>query len=123
MTIPDKILISGMDCVATIGVSAEEQKTKQHLFIDIEFSADARISAKTDSIKDAVDYDTVAQAVAAVCASQPFHLIETVAERIASRLLEGFPISQVRVLVRKISPVPAPRVAYVSIEIVRPVSS
>ena len=26
MTIPDKILISGMDCVATIGVSAEEQK-------------------------------------------------------------------------------------------------
>lgn len=123
MRIPDKILISGMLCPATIGVFEHEQKNKQNLSIDVEFLADVRGPAKTDSIKDAVDYDTVAQAVAAVCASQPFQLIETVAERIASHVLEGFPVSQVRVLVRKISPIPNPRAAFVSVEIVRPVSS
>jgi dihydroneopterin aldolase len=46
-------------------------------------------------------------------------LIETVAGRIADRVLAGFPVSTVRVLVRKISPVAEPRVQYVSVEIVR----
>ena len=119
---PDKILISGLACPAVIGVSAEERAVKQHLSIDVEFLVDARRGARTDSIKDAVDYHSVARAVAEVCASTEFHLIETVAERIAARILEGFRISQVRVLVRKVSPVASPRVDFVSIEIVRPVS-
>jgi dihydroneopterin aldolase len=121
MTAPDKILISGMECLTSVGISSGEREVRQQLNIDVEFPADCRVSAKSDSIKDAVDYDLVAQTVAEVCASREFHLIETVAELIARRTLERFPISQVRVLVRKISPVPAPRVAYVSVEITRPV--
>jgi dihydroneopterin aldolase len=123
MTPPDKILISGMECLTSVGISKGEREVRQHLNIDVEFPADCRVSAKSDSIKDAVDYDLVAQTVAEVCASREFHLIETVAEHIARRTLETFPISQVRVLVRKISPVAAPRVAFVSVEITRPVSS
>jgi dihydroneopterin aldolase len=72
---------------------------------DVEFPADCRVSAKSDSIKDAVDYDTVARTVGEVCAGGEFHLIETVAEQIAARILEKFPISQVRILVRKVSPI------------------
>lgn len=117
----DKILISGMGCRAAIGVTAGERAVKQQLSIDIEFPIDGR-AAGSDSIKDAVDYDTVAQAVAEICASREFHLIETVAEQIAGQILERFPISQVRILVRKISPIAAPRVDYVSVEITRPVS-
>src|SRR5437867_4065686 len=48
-----------------------------------------------------------------------FHLIETVAELLASRILADFATSQVRVLVRKLSPVLEPHVNHVSIEIVR----
>jgi dihydroneopterin aldolase len=54
-----------------------------------------------------------------VCGSRDFHLIETLAELLANRILADFPTPQVRVLVRKISPVVEPRVNYVSIEIVR----
>jgi len=121
MKMSDKILISGMVCPTAIGVTAEERAVKQQLSIDVEFPVAGRPAA-TDSIKDAVDYDTVARAVAEVCSSREFHLIETAAEQIASRVLEQFPISQVRILVRKISPIAAPKVAYVSVEIVRPVS-
>ena len=64
-----------------------------------------------------MDYDTVARTVAEVCSSREFHLIETVAEQIAGRVLEKFPISQVRILVRKISPIAAPRVDYVSVRL------
>ena len=108
----DKILISKIDCVAAIGVTAEERTMKQRLSIDLEFAMDARRAAHADSLREAIDYE--------VCASRDFHLIETVAEHIARRVLGEFPISQVRVLVRKIAPVVEPRVAYVSVEIVRP---
>lgn len=115
----DKILISGIDCVAAIGVTSEERTMKQRLSIDVEFHLDSARPAQTDSLKDAIDYAVVAGAVADVCRSRDFHLIETLAEMIAGRILGSFQISTVRVLVRKLSPVLEPRVQYVSVEIVR----
>ena len=115
----DKILISAIDCVVAIGVTPEERTIRQRLSIDVELFTDTTKSAQSDSLKDAVDYARVAAAVAEVCGSRDYHLIETVAGRIADRILSGFPISQARVVVRKISPVAEPRVQYVSVEIVR----
>jgi len=123
MNSPDKILISSMDCLTAIGITPAERAIKQRLSIDLEFPCDARAASRSDSIRDAVDYDTIAQSVAEVCASREFNLIETVAEKIAEKVLGSFPISQVRVRVRKISPVASPRVDFVYVEIVRPVSS
>jgi dihydroneopterin aldolase len=116
----DRILISRIDCLASLGVTAEERALKQHLSVDLEFLIDAGKAAATDSIKDTIDYAKVAATVAEVCASQPFHLIETIAERIAARVLADYPTTGTRVLLRKISPVASPRVEYVSLEIVRP---
>ena len=116
----DKILISGIDCLAVVGVTPEERSRKQRLSIDLEFRIDARKPAQTDSLRDAIDYGLVAAAVEEVCASQPYHLIETVAERIAERVLSGFPTPSTRVLVRKTAPVAEPGVEFVSVEIVRP---
>lgn len=117
--IPDKILISRIDCLAVIGVTPAERAFKQRLYIDVEFVTDARRAAGTDAIEDAIDYGKVAEAVAAVCSGRPYHLIESLVEEIAGRVLEDFPTPQVRVLLRKIAPVKEPGVDYVSIEIVR----
>lgn len=116
----DKILISKIDCLAAVGVTPEERASTQRLSIDLEFLMDARKPAASDSIRDTIDYAKVAAVVAEVCASQPFHLIETIAERIAERVLSDFPTSGTRVLVRKISPITRPTADYVSVEIVRP---
>jgi 7,8-dihydroneopterin aldolase/epimerase/oxygenase len=115
----DKILISRIDCVASIGVTPEERTMKQRLSIDVEFSADASRPARHDSLKDTVDYSKVAAVVMQVCEARSFHLIETVAEHLAARILKDFPILQVRVLVRKLSPVVEPRVEFVSVEVIR----
>jgi 7,8-dihydroneopterin aldolase/epimerase/oxygenase len=115
----DKILIAGIDCVAAIGVTSEERTIKQRLSIDVEILVDAARAARADSLKDAIDYSQVAVLVLQICQSRDFHLIETVAELLAGKILADFPTPQVRVLVRKISPVVEPRVNYVSIEIVR----
>lgn len=115
----DKILISSIDCVAAIGVTSEERTMKQRLSIDVEISTDTARAAQNDSLKDALDYSKVATLVMEICRCRDFHLIETVAELLASRILSDFPTPQVRVLVRKISPVLEPRVNHVSVEIVR----
>ena len=115
----DKIFISGIDCVTAIGVTTEERTIRQRLSIDVEFPMDSAKAARTDSLKDTLDYSRVATAVLDVCRSRDFHLIETVAEGIAARILGDFPTPEVRVIVRKHSPVQEPRVNYVSIEIVR----
>ena len=115
----DRILIAGIDCVAAIGVTPEERTMKQRLSIDVEISTDTSQAARSDSLKDALDYSKVATVVREVCRSRDFHLIETVAELLAGRILAEFLAPQVRILVRKISPVLEPRVNYVSVEIVR----
>jgi dihydroneopterin aldolase len=115
----DKILISSIDCVAAIGVTPEERTIRQRLSIDIEILTDAARASRSDSLKDAIDYSKIATLVMEVCRSRDFHLIETLAELLARRILDGFRTPQVRVLVRKISPVVEPRVSHVSIEIVR----
>ena len=115
----DRILIAAIDCVAAIGVTPEERTMKQRLSIDVEIVADTARAARTDSLKDALDYSKVATLVMEICGSRDFHLIETLAELLATRILSNFPAPQVRVLVRKISPVVEPRVNHVSIEIVR----
>jgi dihydroneopterin aldolase len=115
----DKIVISGIDCVTAIGVTIEERTIRQRLSIDLEFSIDASRAARTDSLRDALDYARVATAVMEVCQSRDFHLIETVAEGVAARVLADFPTPEVRVVVRKRSPVLEPRVDHVLVEIVR----
>ena len=117
---PDRILISSIDCVARIGVTQEERTIPQWLSIDVEMFTNTSRPASTDSLKDAIDYAKVSMSVAEVCRSRDYHLIETVAEGIASKVLSDYPLTTVRVLVRKISPVAEPRVCYVSVEIVRP---
>jgi len=115
----DRILISAIDCVAGVGVTPEERTIRQWLSIDVELFTDTSVPARTDSLKDAVDYARVAALVAQVCREKDYHLIETVAERISDRILSDFPVSKVRILVRKISPVAEPRVSHVSVEIER----
>jgi dihydroneopterin aldolase len=115
----DKILVSSIDCVAAIGVTAEERTIRQRLSIDVEVLVDAARAARADSLRDTIDYSRVATLVMDVCRSRDFHLIETLAELLAARILAEFPTPQVRLLVRKISPVVEPRVNHVSIEIVR----
>jgi 7,8-dihydroneopterin aldolase/epimerase/oxygenase len=115
----DKILVSSIDCVAAIGVTAEERTIRQRLSIDVEVLVDAARAARADSLRDTIDYSRVATLVMDVCRGRDFHLIETLAELLAARILAEFPTPQVRLLVRKISPVVEPRVNHVSIEIVR----
>ena len=118
-TLPDKICIFDIDCVAAIGVTSEERTMKQRLSVDVEVTTDVRKAAGSDSLKDALDYAEIVRLVVELADSRDFHLIETFAELIAGRVLSDLKGETVRVVVRKLTPVLSSRVRFVSVEIVR----
>ena len=72
-------------------------------------TADVAKAAASDDLADALDYSAVAETIAAVLREGKFRLIETAAERVAGRLLADFPLTWLRLELRKpIASAPAP---------------
>ena len=68
-----------------------------------------RKAAASDDLADALDYSAVAETIAAVLREGKFRLIETAAERVAGRLLADFPLTWLRLELRKpITSAPTP---------------
>lgn len=115
----DKVIVSEIECIASIGVSREERSMPQRLSIDVEVRTDAGPAAATDDIGRAVDYGRIVATVVELAAGRQYHLLETLAEAIAERILSELGGVAVRVLVRKLTaPIPTPH-GFVAVEVVR----
>ena len=97
----DTIFLRDLQVEAIIGIYDWERETRQTVSIDLEMATDNRAAAVTDSIEDALNYKSVAKRIIAFVGASDFQLIETLAERIASILLEEFAIPWARVTVSK----------------------
>ncbi|HUY83338.1 MAG TPA: dihydroneopterin aldolase [Steroidobacteraceae bacterium] len=97
----DKIFIHALKSEAIIGIFDWERQVKQTVLVDLEFAADVRKAAASDSIDDTLNYKRVAKRLIAFIEESSFHLIETLAERIARLVLEEFGVEWVRVVLSK----------------------
>ena len=97
----DKIFIHALKTEAIIGIFDWERQVKQTVIVDIEFSADIRKAALSDSIDDTLNYKGVAKRVLAFVEDSQFHLVETLAEHIAMLILEEFGVAWVRITLSK----------------------
>jgi 7,8-dihydroneopterin aldolase/epimerase/oxygenase len=97
----DRIFLRGLTTECVIGFIDWERRVKQTVVLDLELPADCRRAARTDSVADTLDYKQVAKHVLAFVADTQFQLVETLAERIATALLERFALAWVRVSVNK----------------------
>jgi dihydroneopterin aldolase len=97
----DTIFLHGLKIDTVIGIWDWERKIRQTVVIDLEMSADIRKAAASDSIKDTMNYKGVAKRVIQFVSESDFHLIETLAERIATIVMDEFGISWVRVKANK----------------------
>ncbi len=97
----DYVAVRGLGVAAVIGVHPWEREIEQTLVFDVDMAADVRRAAASDDLADALDYSAVAAAIAAVVREGRFRLIETAAERVAEHLLASFPLTSLRLEVRK----------------------
>jgi 7,8-dihydroneopterin aldolase/epimerase/oxygenase len=97
----DKIFIHALKTETIVGIFDWERQVKQTVVLDIEFSADIRKAALTDSIDDTLNYKRVAKRVLSFIEESSFHLVETLAEHVAMLILEEFAVSWVSIALSK----------------------
>jgi dihydroneopterin aldolase len=116
----DYVSVRDLSVRAVIGVHAWEREVEQTLLVSVDMvpeTTDVRKAAASDDLADALDYSAVAETIAAVLREGKFRLIETAAERVAGRLLADFPLTWLRLELRKpITSAPTPYTAVVTIE-------
>ena len=95
------IRLEGLSVFGHHGARPYEKEAGQRLEVDLELvPADERAEA-SDRLADAVDYDMLYRAVREVVEGQSYHLLEALAARVASTILERFPIRRARVRIAK----------------------
>lgn len=97
----DTVFVHDLEVRAVIGVDDWERREPQTIRIDLEMACDAGAAAAGDDIARAINYRSVAKAVMALAQEARFHLVETLAERVAQLVRSEFGVPWVRVRVRK----------------------
>lgn len=92
--------VKGLELRGFHGALAEERTAGQRFLFDVRLVVhDAGV--RSDQLADTVDYTRVVERVRAVNDGRRFNLIEALAAAVADDLLDNFPVSAVRVRVRK----------------------
>ena len=83
----DRIIIDDIACYAYHGVLPEEKELGQEFEVSLELGTDFT-GIRDDQIEEAVDYRQAVELVKEILCGNPCRLLETLAERIAYRLLQ-----------------------------------
>ena len=102
--VEDRVVLTGLRLVGRHGVSADERAHPQEFRVDIECPVDAAAAAAADDIDATLDYRRLRDCAAAVIGGPSRHLVESLAEDLASRVLAEIGCPWVSVRVTKLRP-------------------
>ncbi|HEU4753828.1 MAG TPA: dihydroneopterin aldolase [Armatimonadota bacterium] len=101
----DRIRIEGIEFYGFHGVPAAEREIGHRYRVDLELELDLHEAGETDDVERTVDYGAVAQRIVEIGTGPSVQLVETLAERMAARVLAGFPrVEAVTMRVAKLHP-------------------
>jgi dihydroneopterin aldolase len=112
----DVVFLRGLAVETTIGFFEWERHVKQTVVLDLEIPVDCAKAATTDTVDNTVDYKSIAKRCIDFVATAEFHLVETLAHRLATTLLAEFPIEWLRLSINKPGAIRGSRDVGVSIE-------
>lgn len=98
----DKIKITGVEAHGYHGYFDYERETGQPFVVDAELSVDLRESGFRDELAETVDYNELATLIHNEIKGPSVKLIESLAERIAGKILTAYPlVKEAKVTVHK----------------------
>jgi len=97
----DTVFITDLRIETLIGIYDWERKVKQTISLDLEMEFDIRKAAVSDSIEDTLDYKAVSKRLIHFIEQSEFQLVEALAEKCASIVLEEFPVKRLKLKLRK----------------------
>lgn len=116
----DKISVNQMSFFGYHGVFPEETKLGQRFIVDLDVFCNLQKAGISDDLSYSINYAELYILSREIVEGKPYKLIEAVAEKIASDVLERFPrVNEVKVKVIKPDPPIAGHYQSVSVEITR----
>ena len=103
----DILYIRNLKVDAVVGIFSWEKRIRQPLHLDLEIAIDIRKAAATDDIQYALDYKTVSTRLTQFISQSEWHLIETLAEKIAALLMAEFGVTWLRLKLSKPAALPS----------------
>jgi dihydroneopterin aldolase len=97
----DRIELRGMSFQGRHGVGASEREHAQRFDVDVQVETDVSAAGRSDALDDTVDYRRIRDIAKSVVEGEPAKLIETLATRVADRVLELNGVAGVSVRVAK----------------------
>jgi dihydroneopterin aldolase len=97
----DIVFIHDLQIETVIGIYDWERKIRQTISLDIEMATDISKAAKSDDIDDTLSYKTVAKRLIEFIEQSEFELVEALAERICSIVMEEFSVPWVKLTLHK----------------------
>lgn len=97
----DTVFLRGLAVDTTIGFFEWERHVRQTVVIDLEIPVDCARAATSDDVADTTDYKRIAKRTIQFVNESSFKLVETLAHRLATTLLEEFDIAWVRLTLNK----------------------
>ena len=101
----DVILLEGIQIPAALGVTAAERRMRRPVLLDLEVARPLATAGRSDNIRHTIHYKRIFEVVEDVAANQAHKLVEALAQRIATAVLEKFDADAVTVCVRKPKPI------------------
>ena len=103
----DILYIRNLKVDAVVGIFSWEKRIRQPLHLDLEIAIDIRKAAATDDIQYALDYKTVSTRLTQFISQSEWHLIETLAEKIAALLMSEVGVTWLRLKLSKPAALPS----------------
>jgi dihydroneopterin aldolase len=97
----DRISLTGLRVRGRHGVYDFERADGQDFVVDVVLELDLGPAARSDDVTDTVHYGELAERLAAIVAGDPVHLIEALADRLATACLGDPRVAVATVTVHK----------------------
>lgn len=102
----DILYIRNLKVDAIVGIFSWEKRIRQPIHLDLEIAIDIRQAAASDDIQFALDYKTVSTRLTQYISQSEWHLIETLAEKVAALLMTEFGVTWLRLRLSKPAALP-----------------
>ncbi len=113
----DKIFINNLRVIGILGIHPYEQRKPQRIRVNVEVTTDIVEAAKTDDVKQTVDYSMLTKHITHFMEANRFFTIEALIEALAQEILKFDRVEAVTLRIEK--PNAVPEAESVGVEITR----
>jgi dihydroneopterin aldolase len=111
-----RVFVRRLEVMASVGIFEVEKRYEQRIFVSVELDVADDYDGRSDRLEDVFDYGHIVTSVRELVSRRHYHLIETLAERVAEGCLTDARVRWAEVTIEKPDIVPGCRAVGITIQ-------